>query len=590
MKLFKKLTILLLLAIIFSCNDDDFATGPTGLPTGNNHDATAFAENFGNEINRTFLGKVIDVNEHPIEGVNITIGNQTALTDANGVFIINDATVHERFAYIKAEKSGYIHGSRSVVPSTGTNKVTIMLLEETIVGTTSSGTSETISLSNGASVSLQGDYVDGSGTAYSGDVDVIIHHLDPTDDNMTNQMPGMLYAANSDDEERMLQTYGMLAVELRGSNGEDLNLAEGTTAEIKVPLDASLLANAPSTIPLWYFDEILGYWIEEGEATLVGNTYVGTVSHFSFWNCDIPAEAINLCVNVTDESSNPISNLHVTITSSVYGARSGYTNEKGKVCGLVPSNEELEINIYYYECGMNTIYTSTIGPFNTDSSIDVQVTSTSQLVIQNVVGMFNDCDGNAVTDGYVVLTYGNQQFTDIVTDGNFEINFVSCVDGNVFVIEVFDYANSQTTGEINYTFTEPFTNLGTLTSCNDVIGFIIYQVDSNPTIVYTNDVSTFYEGPGTALIAGLTNVNNNNGFNLEFYQCNGLGTYNTLNDPISFWFIDTNDNLGNQDPKDITFNVTAIKGETGDYTDINFSGTYNLGSVSHTIVGTIHAN
>ena len=168
-----------------------------------------------------------------------------------------------------AEKAGFIHASRAVVPSSGTNKVRIMMLPETIAGSTASGTQETIALANGASVALEGDYIKADGTNYTGNVNVIMHHLDPVDENMQDQMPGMLYAANAQNEEVMLQTFGMLAVELRGSGGEDLNIAEGSSAEIRMPLDASLLNDAPATIPLWYFDEVNGYWIEDGQATLV---------------------------------------------------------------------------------------------------------------------------------------------------------------------------------------------------------------------------------------------------------------------------------------------------------------------------------
>ena len=82
---------------------------------------------------------------------------------------------------------------------------------------------------------------------------VILHHLDPTDETVNQQMPGMLYAQDLENRERALQTLGMLAVELRGDNGEDLNLAENTTAEITIPLDPTLVPDAPATIPLWYF-------------------------------------------------------------------------------------------------------------------------------------------------------------------------------------------------------------------------------------------------------------------------------------------------------------------------------------------------
>lgn len=596
MKTIKLFFALFLAVSIFSCETDNNEPINPQNNTGTTPGSTEFSLNFGNQISRTFLGKVIDTNENPLENVTISIGGDVTSTDANGVFIINDALVNQRFAYVKAEKTGYIHGSRSLTPTTGTNKVTIMLLEETIAGTTSDGVSETISLSNGASVSLNGEYVNEDGTEYTGSVDVIMHHLDPTDVNNELKMPGMLYAENTDGEERMLETLGMLAVELRGAGNEDLNLAEGSTAEIRIPVDASLLASAPATIPLWYFDETNGYWIEEGEATLTGNEYIGTVAHFSFWNCDIPAEAINLCVTVVDESGNPIANSNVTITSTTYGTRGGYTNENGEVCGLVPSNETLELNVNDYDlCGSNSLYTASIGPYSADDTLNVTIPSSPNIVSETITGTFNDCDDNAVSNGYVVLTYADQQFTSIVENGAFEINMIRCTDDATFVIEAFDYDNLQTSGEINYTFSTPTTDLGTLTSCNTVEEFIQYSIDNGAedSLIVGNIQADFYT-TGTQQL----NISGNNaaGTNDCFYMFGSLtstpyeGVYdyldwNSQND-IGFNISECQDISAVEN--NIIFNLTSL-GDVGEYIDINFSGDYsdNQGN-PHTITGVVH--
>ena len=446
MKTTKLFLTLILFATFFSCEIDDATS------TGSQEGATTtsnFSENFGTIIFRNFLGKVIDKNENPIENVTITIGSTSTTTDSNGVFVLNNSTVNSNFAYVKAEKLGYIHGSRAVVPSHGTNVVTIMLLEENIVGTTMSGTTETISLSNGASVTLNGEYINENGETYNGAVNVIMHNLDATDENVNLQMPGMLYAENSNGEERMLQTFGMLAVELRGTNGEDLNLAEGSTAEIKIPLAESLVSSAPSSIPLWYFDETNGYWKEEGQANLVENQYIGTVSHFSFWNCDIPARAINLCVIVKDANGNPISNTPVNITSLVYGSRGGVTNEIGQVCGLVPSEEvlELSVNNPFNICGVTSMLVETIGPFDSDSSINITVNTPPEVITETINGVFNDCDGNPVNNGYMRINYGNDTVIGNLDNGNFSINLTRCISENTFSIEGIDIGNIQTSGD-----------------------------------------------------------------------------------------------------------------------------------------------
>ena len=69
------------------------------------------------------MGRVIDPQNNPISGAMIQIGNSTTDTDSNGVFILKNIQVYEKFAYIKVEKPGFIHGSRSLVPTSGINKV-----------------------------------------------------------------------------------------------------------------------------------------------------------------------------------------------------------------------------------------------------------------------------------------------------------------------------------------------------------------------------------------------------------------------------------------------------------------------------------
>lgn len=590
----KSITLVLIsMLLVLSCDNDD---NTVIIPNQNEGpDPTEFIQNFGSEINRDFLGTVVDTNNNPIENVMVSIGSSITMTDTNGVFIINDATVNQRFGYVKAEKAGYIHASRAVVPSTGTNKVRIMMLPETVAGSTSSGTQETISLGNGASVALEGDYINPDGSAYTGNVNVIMHHLDPVDEDMPDQMPGMLYAANSQNEERMLQTLGMLAVELRGDGGEDLNLAEGSSAEIRIPVDASLMATAPNTIPLWYFDETNGFWIEEGEATLVGNEYVGTVAHFSFWNCDIPTDAVTLCIIATDEEGNELSNLNITLTSDTFGTTSGYTNENGEVCGYVPSGETLGLNVYIFDlCGTSPIYTETVGPFNADSTISITIPDNTDIISETVVGTFTTCNGDPVTDGYVQLGYGIQTFTDVVTDGSFEINLLRCESSTEFSIEASDFVNLQATDSINYTFTTPLTDIGTISACNAVTEFIQYTIDDDEGLFIVDDITASLNPPNP----------NTNGPNLNIFgnqeQCFYLfavlndapyvGEYGYLQwqDENAVGFNISECNNINDDNNGIVFNLTAL-GDVGEYIDINFSGTYeDFNGNTHTITGVVH--
>jgi len=218
----RNLLILLALFCFISCNDEP--TGDSATPNTTSPSATLL-ENFGNLTDSDFMGRVVDLQNNPVSGAMVQIGNSTTDTDMNGVFIIRDAQVYEKFAYVKVEKVGFLHGSRSVVPTAGINQVQIMLLPQTVTQTVSSGAAATVSLSNGAAVELSGAYSNADGSDYTGDVQVTLHLLNPTDGDMQQQMPGMLLAENLQNEARMLETLGMVAVELRSDAGEKLNLS-----------------------------------------------------------------------------------------------------------------------------------------------------------------------------------------------------------------------------------------------------------------------------------------------------------------------------------------------------------------------------
>jgi hypothetical protein len=589
---FLRLLTIVLLICNFSCQKDDGLSGNNN-PQENIPDT--FSEYFGNEISRDFLGTVIDKNHNPIEGATITISNETASTDSNGVFIIRDANVNERFGYVKAEKAGYIHASRSIVPSNGTNKVTIMMLEEVVVGTVSSGSTSTVTIDGGSSVSFDGNFIKEDGSAYEGSVDVIMHHLDPTDEDMSMQMPGMLYAENEDGAERILQTLGMLAVELRGSGGEDLNLAEGSTSEIKIPVDASLMSIAPATIPLWYFDEANGYWKEEGVATLQGNMYVGTVSHFSFWNCDIPAEAITLCVTATTDDNIPLANMTVSITSTTFGTTYGYTNENGEVCGYIPSNESLILDVYSYDiCGDLPLFTETVGPFTEDFSIVVIVPDNPDIIQETVVGTFNTCDGNAVTDGYVQLTYGDQTFTSVVNDGVFEINMFRCEADNTFIIKGSDYINLQITDSISYTFTTPITDIGTIAACNEVTEFIQFTIGSENYLAIDDISCVLYNINDGNKVLEIRDVTSECiSIRIVLNQDNYIGTYSYIYDdwPDTQLIIAGScfaPYLFSSTDSTATLYLTSF-GQVGEYVDINFFGIgVRPNNTTDIITGVVH--
>ena len=315
MKLAKLISVLLLVFTLLNCSkSDDKDVVPN--QTGN------FNENFGNLVTRDFIGQVINESSEPIEGVEIKIGASTQLTNSDGIFYIRNAEVFEKFAYVTAKKSGFINGSRTVVPNVGETDIKITMLTANVQATIESGSSSNVTLNNGAKVSFDGNFKTESGAAYTGNVKVLMHHLDPGDESTFNKMPGSLMAENSSGAQRILETYGMINIELQDATGNKLQIVNPAT--IEMPINNEQLSAAPNTIPLWYFDEVAGYWKEEGSATKVGNKYVGMVNHFSWWNCDAQFPTITLSISVANTQQVLMSNLQVVITRNTpIGSQSG---------------------------------------------------------------------------------------------------------------------------------------------------------------------------------------------------------------------------------------------------------------------------
>ena len=82
-------------------------------PTGNSNNNTTipnnnFSDNFGQSAIHNFIGQVVDLQNNPVDGASIMVGSSTTTTDSNGIFIVRNAEVFDKFAHIKAEKAGFI--------------------------------------------------------------------------------------------------------------------------------------------------------------------------------------------------------------------------------------------------------------------------------------------------------------------------------------------------------------------------------------------------------------------------------------------------------------------------------------------------
>ena len=578
-KTFRLLMLLFLAFSFFQCQKDlSYVGEPDPIPV--------IPEAIKPEpITATLQGNILDENNQPAAGVSITVGTKTTNTNATGYFRIVSASLDKKSALVVAEKVGYFKGLRVFAATSGTNQVTIKLVKKTLAGTVGAASGGAVTLANGAKVSLpaNGVVVAASGSAYTGDVRVYAAYINPLASDISQTVPGS-FAANDKTGKRVsLSSYGMMAVELASNTGEKLQIKTGSAATLTTPIPPTVLASAPATISLWSVDETAGLWKEEGTATKIGNNYVGDVSHFSFWNCDQPINAVYLSMTIHTPDSLPLVYAIVKITRSGTGFQTsayGYTDSLGQVSGLVPANESLLVEIL--DPCYNVAYTQTLAALTQNTYLGI-ITVAASSYLNTFKGKLLNCSGLPVINGYALISINNLvRYAAVDSVGNFDIKFITCASSatTAQVIAV-DNATQQQSAVSTVMLTSPLTNVGSITACGTSSAqYINYTLDGTAYSLTStaNDSMTAYTagqgGINTTYIMGNSNSSSNY---INFSSPAGAtGPF-----PIQQFSVQNFNNVTLIQPFNVTF--TQFATTVGSFYEGSFSGSFTDSTITHTI-------
>ncbi len=425
------------------------------------------------EVKASVSGFVTNESGAPVNAANVQYGTLTTITDQFGYFEIKDATVKKNAAFVTVNQPGYFKGIKTFITEDHKmNFCRIKLIPKTNAGTINASVGGNVALSNGINITLPSNavVVASGSTAYNGSVNIAASWINPEASDLTEIMPGDLRGLDSEGLLKGLTTYGMVAVELTGDAGQLLQIANGKKATITMPLSGTLSAAAPQSIPLWYFDESNGLWKQDGTANKNGNNYVGEVSHFSFWNCDLPNATVPLTFTVVDAGGNPIANTHVEIvptTANLWAHIGGWTDSTGYVSVLVTANTGYNLSIYG-SC------TSSSGTPNYSQSFSVTTTPVNlgNIVlptsnISTVTGTITDCSGNPVTNGDIIVVNGYYYARyPVDNNGNYSFSIVIC-DGSMAVnLIAEDINNSQQNTPVAYTLVTGTNTISNIQACS----------------------------------------------------------------------------------------------------------------------------
>lgn len=423
----------------------------------------------GELVHSTVKGHVVQPNGEGIEGAVVNYNGNTISTDIEGNFSI-EGQLDAGGTFLTVEKPGYFDGSRKFnATAANVEFVDIQLVPRQLTKQITASIGGIIALDQ-ATVDLPaGNYRTANNTSYTGEVMVYAHYMDPTLLATFDQMPGDLTGFTTEGDIRGLVTYGMINLEMEDTNGNPLQLPEGENATLTLPVPNDLQGTAPSGIPLWYFDNDKGIWIEEGKAELVNGKYIGTVSHFTIWNCDDPFEFVTI-EGVLNLNGIGVTNFNLQFTAPSLGL-SGYTNtnNRGHFSIKVPKDESLTLTARG-DCGSVT-QDFPIGSFNMDQDIGT-LNTTVTVSDFTITGTAFVCD-KIVTLGLVEVTIdGSPYNVELDQNGQFNHTFTDCLGAEASV-RVIDYSQGSSSDSVILP-ASGFHDLGYLDGCtatviNDII-------------------------------------------------------------------------------------------------------------------------
>ena len=437
-------------------------------------------------VDGSVTGFVVDENDEPVDAASVRIGNMTTTTDAFGHFFFNDVQLNELGTLVKIEKAGYFNGSRRFAAKKDSeNRVKIQLITKNFDSFFDAAVGGVVETNGGASVKFGPNtirYADG--TPYTGTVQVAAYWMDPSSLQTLDQMPGNLQGVNLLAEEVALQTAGMMAVELESPDGEPLNILDGNTAELTMPIPANLVASAPDEVPTWSYNETHGMWVEEGVSTKEGDSYIANVSHFSFWNVDVPYDLVEFSATFQDADGNPIENYLVIVTTTdQWFIGHDFTNEDGLLMGFAPVGVSMVVSVYGF-CG-ELVYEETFDPIDAPTDLGTIEIPASQFNPTVISGNLVDCDGNNLANGVAVINFDGQTIYEYTDGEPFSYTFSTCVSTSDVEIYGVDLANFLQS-DVTTVAAGSTTDLGDVSVCEDIqSGYFSVTVDGVE-MVYTD--------------------------------------------------------------------------------------------------------
>lgn len=454
------ITLLLLALAIVGCQKDSVEFIP-------NNNQSEFTKS-------NIFGIVLDENDNAVENATINYRGEVIQSDQYGIYTFNNVDIDSKHNVLNISKNGYhLHSRTFRSKNNNTVQLRSKILPLEFNYDFQSAQGGIISKDN-ASVTFKANSIvyEENGADYQGEVKVAMHYSNSDENDLYLTLPGDLSTINQQNEIQSQIFYGAVSVVLQSPDGQMLQIKNDHLATLKLTTPSNALE---SNLSAGSFDHNLGLWKEEALAIDDNGTLVAELPHFTWWNIYKSIPHIIIDGRVIDQNGTPLSNMYIRVyNDDDYISCYGSIDSDGTFGGLVPQGESLRFKIYDIGggCDLNQpVYDSTIGPFSQDTPLADIVIVLDNSTLCTVTGTVVDCDGIAITDGFIKL--GDTYFQ--VTNGEFDASIVVCDNEPINFIATNRASQLSST---LITVNAPGTNtLATISVCDSQADFLTLNCD-----------------------------------------------------------------------------------------------------------------
>jgi hypothetical protein len=289
----------------------------------------------------TLSGKIKTLNNVALSGAIVTVNGKTVTTRNDGTYKINNLKTDER-AIINVTHPDYFDNTRVVLVNQSGSYAQDINLDKGHLALSFDAQEGRNVTDNQASINFEpGEYIDTKGKKYTDNVSVTMSYYNFKKSTDNRAFIGS-YETTDGTTQSALLPYSFINMSISDATGNALKIDSDTVVKLAFPT-ADIDSNE-ATIPLWFYNKKMAYWLQEGKATRVNNQYIAQVTRAEAWGLFSKTSKGSIQVCVVDGDNKAIAAANIRMKGDRWTSNLIQTDTEGfAVINTVRSDVQLTI-------------------------------------------------------------------------------------------------------------------------------------------------------------------------------------------------------------------------------------------------------